>query len=63
LDYEKAFDSIQRRILLNILEAINIPDKLLQAIADIYRRNKISIKLKSECSEKVDIDRGVRQGC
>jgi hypothetical protein len=48
---------------LNILEAINIPDKLLQAIADIYSRNKISIKLKSECSEKVDIDKGVRQGC
>jgi hypothetical protein len=43
LDYEKAFDSVQRQILFNILEAINIPDKLLQAIVDIYRRNKISV--------------------
>jgi hypothetical protein len=35
LDYENAFDSVQRQILFNILEARNIPDKLLQAIIDI----------------------------
>jgi hypothetical protein len=63
LDYEKAFDSVQRQILFNILEARNIPDKLLQATVDILGRNKISIQLNSECSEKVDIDKGVRQGC
>jgi hypothetical protein len=63
LDYEKVFDSVQRQILFNILEARNIPDKLLQAIVDMYRRNKISVKLNSECSEKVDIDKGVHQGC
>jgi hypothetical protein len=63
LDYEKAFDSVQRQIVFNILEARNIPDKLLQAVVDIYRRNKISVKLNYECSEKVDNDKGVRQGC
>jgi hypothetical protein len=31
------------------MEATNIPDKLLQAIVDIFRRNKISIKLNSKC--------------
>jgi hypothetical protein len=39
----------------------NIPDKLLQAVVDIYRRNKISVKLNSECSEKVDIEKGVQE--
>jgi hypothetical protein len=32
LDYEKSFDSVQRQILCNILEARNIPEKLLQAV-------------------------------
>jgi hypothetical protein len=48
LDYEKAFDSVQRQILFNILEAKKFPDKLLQAIVDIYRRKKILLTLNSE---------------
>jgi hypothetical protein len=51
----KAFGSVQRQILFNILKARNIPDKLLQAIADIYRRNKISIKLNSKCSKSCSL--------
>jgi hypothetical protein len=57
LDYEKASDTLQRQIMFNVLEARNIPDKLLKAIVDIYRRNKVSIKLNSECSKKVDTDK------
>jgi hypothetical protein len=46
LDYEKASDGVPRQLLFNILEARNIPDKLLQPTVDIYRRHKISIKTK-----------------
>ena len=45
IDYEKAFDNIQRQILFNILKSRHIPDILLKAIVDIYTQNKILIKM------------------
>ena len=44
IDYEKAFDNVQRQILFNILKSRHIPDTLLEAIVDIYTQNKILIK-------------------
>ena len=41
IDYEKAFYSIQRQILFNILKSRHIPDTLLKAIVDIYKKKKI----------------------
>ena len=38
IDYEKAFDNIQRQILFNILKSRHIPDTLLKAIVDIYTK-------------------------
>jgi hypothetical protein len=37
IDYEKAFDNIQRKILYNILKSRHIPDTLLKAIVDFFR--------------------------
>jgi len=34
-NFEKAFDSIQKEILFDILKSINIPDTLLKATEDI----------------------------
>jgi hypothetical protein len=41
-DHGKAFDSIQRQILFDILKSRNIPDTLLKATVDIQTQNKIS---------------------
>ena len=62
IDYEKAFDNIQRQILFNILEVRHIPDTLLKAIMD-YTQNKILIKLNNKLSKPVEVNKGVRQGC
>jgi len=43
-DYGKAFDSIQRQILFDILESRNIPDTLLKARVDIQTQNNILIQ-------------------
>ena len=48
IDYEKAFDSIQRQILFNILNSRHIPGTLLKAIVDIYTQNKILIKFNNK---------------
>jgi len=63
IDYEKAFDNIQRQILFNILKSRHIPDTLLKAILDIYTQNKILIKFNNKLSKPAEISKGVRQGC
>jgi len=63
IDYERAFDNIQRQILFNILKSRHIPDTLLKAIVDIYTQNKILIKFNNKLSKPVEINKGVRQGC
>ena len=63
IDYEKAFDNIQRQILFNILKSTHIPDTLLKAIVDIYTQNKILTKFNNKLSKPVDINKAVRQGC
>ena len=63
IDYEKAFDNIQRQILFNILKSRHTPDTLLMAIVDIYAQNKIWIKFNNKLWKPVEINKGVRQGC
>ena len=63
IDYEKAFDNIQRQILFNILKSRHIPDTLLKEIVDIYTQNKIMIKFNNKLSKSVEIYKGVCQGC
>jgi len=62
IDYEKAFDNIQRQILFNILKSRHIPDTLLKATVDIYTKNEILIKFNNKLSKSVEINKGVRQG-
>jgi len=62
IDYERAFETIQRQILFNILKSRHIPDTLLKAIVDIYTKNKILIKF-NKLSKSVEINKGVRPGC
>jgi hypothetical protein len=63
LDYEKAFDQVNRLKLFNMLQKRNIPDPLFTAIFKIYEHNEISIKLNSKLSKSLAVNRGVRQGC
>jgi len=63
IDNKKAFDNIQKQILLNILKSRHIPDTMLKATVDIYTQNKILIKFNNKLSKPVDINKGVRQGC
>ena len=63
VDYEKAFDNIQRQIIFNILKSRYIPDTLLKAIVDIYTRNKILLNFNNKPSQPVETNKGVRQGC
>jgi hypothetical protein len=62
LEYEMAFDQVNRLKSFNILQKRNIPDPLFTAILKIYEHNEIRIKLNSKLSKSLAINRGVRQG-
>jgi len=62
IDYEKAFDNIQRQILCNILKCRHIPGTLLKVMVDIYTQHKILIKFNNKLSKLVEINKGVHQG-
>jgi hypothetical protein len=49
--YEKAFDSIPRQNLYDIIKSRNIPDTLLKAKMNIYTQNNILIKFNSKLSK------------
>jgi hypothetical protein len=63
IDYEKAFDNLQRQISFNILKSRHIPDTLFKEIVNIYTQNKIMIKFNNKLSKPKEINKGIRQGC
>jgi hypothetical protein len=63
IDYEKAFDNIQRQILFNILKSRNIFFFNVTATTEIYTQHKILIKFNNKLSKSVEINEGVCQGC
>jgi TusA-related sulfurtransferase len=60
---KKAFDKVNRNKLIEIVTEDNIPNQLITAIYEIYKRNLIAIRLQAETSEWKTINCGVRQGC
>lgn len=46
LDLKKAFDTVNRIMLLKILQNEIIPQQIIQNICNLYRTNLIGLKLK-----------------
>ncbi|KAG1656246.1 Retrovirus-related Pol polyprotein from type-1 retrotransposable element R2 [Nymphon striatum] len=63
IDYSKAFDKVQHTKLIKLLEQINIDDKDLRIIKNLYWNQNAAVKVGDELSEWKSIKRGVRQGC
>jgi hypothetical protein len=63
IDYKKAFDKVNRNKLTEILTEDNIPNQLITAIYEIYKRDLLAVRLQTETSEWKIINCGARQGC
>ena len=63
LDFEKAFDTIERNFLFLALKHFNFGDSFINWIKTLYNNSKIMIKNNGWISSAIDISRGVRQGC
>jgi hypothetical protein len=63
LDAEKAFDKIQHRFMIKVLERSGIQGPYLNIIKAIYSKPVANIKLNEEKLEAIPLKSGTRQGC
>ena len=63
LDWEKAFDKVRHEALLKALHKINVPDKYVQAIKELYRQPTFRVEMEGQISPWTKQTTGIRQGC
>merc|ERR1711888_489321 len=62
IDFKKAYDSIDRRKLIEVLIGYKINPKIIDLIVQMYRDDYTVIKL-GNMLEKIEVTGGIRQGC
>jgi hypothetical protein len=63
VDYEKAFDRVNWKKLMNILRRIGVDYRDRRLIGNLYMGQTVMIRIEGENSEPGVLGRGVRQGC
>ena len=63
IDFTKTFDRIQHNILFELLSDLEVQDRDLRLVQNLYIKQKANICLKDQLSNFVQIARRVRQGC
>jgi hypothetical protein len=63
IDYQKAFDSVDRESLWLVLKKIKTSTKMLRMLQGIYGSVQACVKWGSDVSEFFDCPLGVKQGC
>ena len=63
LDFSKAFDRVDRSLLIKILKGLNLDEFSVRAIETLYLDSKAVIEINGFLSASFKIHRGVRQGC
>ena len=63
IDYEKAFDSLDRQTLWRLLRHYGIPTKLVNLIRNTYEGMSCKVVHEGKLSESFNVETGVRQGC
>ena len=63
VDFEKAFDSIDRNVLWKILRHYGIPEKIVRMIRVFYDGLQPRVLHEGEMTQSFSVSTGVRQGC
>ena len=63
IDYEKAFDSVDRDTLWKLLRHYGVPEKITSLIRCIYQDMNCRVTHAGQLSECFEVKTGVRQGC
>ena len=63
IDYEKAFDSVDRETLGKLLRHCGVPEKFVSLIHCTYQEMTCKVAHAGQLSESFEVRTGVRQGC
>ncbi|VDP63363.1 unnamed protein product [Schistosoma curassoni] len=63
IDYEKAFDSVDRRILWKLLRHYGVPEKIVNIVRNSYDGLQCKVVHGGQLTDAFQVRAGVRQGC
>ncbi|CAI5475491.1 unnamed protein product [Closterium sp. Yama58-4] len=63
VDFQKAYDTIARPYLFETLRKLGIPEQFVRWTEGLYRGSGTTIAINGWVSTRVEMQRGVRQGC
>ena len=62
IDFKKAFDSIDRRVMFAVLRHYGIPEAVVNAISTLYNNSKSAVMVDGNSSDPFEVSTGVLQG-
>ena len=62
IDYEKAFDSVDRETLWKLMRHYGIPEKIISLVQNIYQGMSCRVLHAGQLSDSFEVKTGVRQG-
>jgi len=63
IDLKKAYDSVPRAALWQVLEKYGVPPTLLSVVRSFHEGMRASVRVKGHISDSFGVRNGVRQGC
>jgi len=63
LDFQKAFDRVDRHLIYKILQKYNFPSNIIEYIKILYEESVSVFKVNNQLTRKIHLDRGIKQGC
>ena len=63
IDLEKAYDTIDRHGMWQMLRVYGVCGKLLKAVQSFYVDSRVCVLVGNDVSEKIPVNVGLRQGC
>ena len=62
IDFKKAFDSIDRRVMFAVLRHYGIPEAVVNAISTLYNNSRGAVMVEGNISDPFEVSTGVLQG-
>ena len=63
VDLRKAYDTVNRAALWEVMKTYNIPPDVIRRIRDLHTNTEVQVRAFGGLSDKFLVDSGVRQGC
>ena len=63
MDFEKAYDSVNRALLFNKLEQLGTSSKMIRALRSLFNNVQSCIKLNGNLTDWLSVNTGLKQGC